>query len=317
VSEERKARDQSEGEARPRTDTTPPAASPDPAPSPSTIVKGEENRAITRPDFEAVIRRAAELSALEAEESAEESLSEDEVLRIATELGLPARHVRRAIYELPEFDADSAAKADTWFGPAVLGATRIVPGQAETLRRRIEEYLTTREYLQIVRQRQGRTFLMPADDAISNLARGLLRPSRRFHLARSRRVVMGVRPLDDGSAHVHIATDMSEQRKTAVRTGAFFGIAGGLVVGSVGVVAATMAGLPPIAESAVQIAAFATGFGGTLAGALTAARATFRSKLAGARVELEGLLDRAEHGDRLDPPPAPWRRRLQQRFLGN
>lgn len=281
----------------------------------TATTRADEARAITRPDFEAVIRRAAELSALEAEEGAEDNLSEDEVLRIATELGLPARHVRRAIYELPEFDS-TAATADSWFGPSMLDATRIVPGQADTLRRRIEDYLTTREYLQIVRQRQGRTFLMPADDAISNLARGLQRPSRRFHIARARRVVMGVRPLDDRSAHVHIATDMSEQRKTAVRTGAFFGIAGGLVVGGAGAALATVAGLPPIVESAAQIAAFATGFGGTLAGVLTAARAAFRGKLAAARVELEGLLDRAEHGDRLDPPAAPWRRRLQQ-FLGN
>lgn len=310
MSEERPSNDRSEAksEANPKgAATTAP---------PTEIVKGEESRALTRPDFEAVIRRAAELSAIEAEDGAEETLSEEEVLRIATELGLPSRHVRRAIYELPEFEP-GAGTADSWFGPTMLTATRIVPGQPDSMRRRIEEYLTTREYLQIVRQRQGRTFLMPADDAISNLARGLLRPSRRFHLARARRVVMGVRPLDERSAHVHIATDMSEQRKTAVRTGAFFGITGGLVVGGVGVALASMAGLPPIAESAAQIAAFATGFGGTLAGALTAARAAFRGKLSAARVELEGLLDRAEHGDRLDPPPAPWRRRLQQKFLGN
>lgn len=286
------------------------------APAPhASVVKPEEARSITRSDFEAVIRRAAELSAVEAEDGADEMLSEEEVLRIATELGLPDRNVRRALYELPDLGA--AATADSWFGPALLTATRVVPGQSDLMRGRIEEYLTTREYLQIVRQRQGRTFLMPAEDAISNLARGLLRPSRRFHLSRARRVVMGVRPLDEGNAHVHIATDMSDQRKTAIRTGAFFGITGGLVLGGAGVALASMIGLPPVVESAAQIAAFATGFGGTLAGALAAGRAAFRRKLTAARVELEGLLDRAEHGDRLDPPPAPWRRRLQQRFLGN
>jgi hypothetical protein len=36
-----------------------------------------------------------------------------------------------------------------------------------------------------------------------------------------------------------------------------------------------------------------------------------------ARTELESLLDRAEHGERLEPPPAPWRRRLQMKFLGS
>ena len=36
-----------------------------------------------------------------------------------------------------------------------------------------------------------------------------------------------------------------------------------------------------------------------------------------ARVELEGLLDRAERGEPLEPPPAPWRKRLQMRMLGH
>ncbi|MGH7503839.1 MAG: hypothetical protein ACREL7_19090 [Longimicrobiales bacterium] len=286
-----------------------------PAPA-GTGAKPDETRAITRRDFEAVIRRAAELSANEAEEGAEETLSEDEVVRIAAELGLPMHNVRRALYELPETEG-AAATADSWFGPTMLTATRVVPAHADVMRRRLEDYLTTREYLQVVRHREGRMVLMPAEDAISQVARGLLRPSRRFHLARARRVVMGVRPLDDTKAHVQIVTDMGDQRKTAVRTGAFFGITGGLVAGGVGAALASTIGLPPIAESAVQIAAFATGFGGTLAGAIAATRAAFRSKLRAARVELEGLLDRAETSDRLDPPAAPWQRRLQKRFLGN
>jgi hypothetical protein len=272
-------------------------------------------RQVTRRDFEAVIRRAAELSASEADAS-DEMLSEDEVIRIATELGLPVRHVRQALFELPQITEGTSTRADA-FGDAVLTATRVVPGRAPDVLRRIEDYLSTREYLQVVRRRTDRAFLMPAEDAISNLARGLLRPSKRFYLARARRVVVSARSLDDGHAHVQIALDLSEQRKEAIRTGWIAGSIGGIVLGSAGAFALLMADLPSAVTVAGQIMAFAGGFAGTVTAALAGARAAFRSKLAGAHFELEGLLDRAEHGQSLEPPPAPWRKRLQQKLLGH
>ena len=273
------------------------------------------SRQVTRRDFEAVIRRAAELSADEAD-SNEEALSEDEVVRIATELGLPSRHVRQALFELPQLAEANTTRGD-YFGDAVLTATRIVPGRSPDVLRRIEDYLSTREYLQVVRRRADRAFLMPAEDAISNLARGLLRPSKRFYLARARHVVVSARPLDDGKAHIQIALDLSEQRKEAVRTGWIAGSFCGVLVGGAGVVAIAIADLPSAVAVTGQIIAFAGGFAGTVTAALAASRAAFRSKLAGAKFELEGLLDRAEHGQSLEPPPAPWRKRLQQRLLGH
>ncbi|MGD8277486.1 MAG: hypothetical protein PVH00_05640, partial [Gemmatimonadota bacterium] len=141
---------------------------------------------ISRRDFEVVIRRAAELSAAEPD-GADDSMSEDEVIRIATEIGLPARHVRRALYELPALEDNESDSH--WFPEPLLVSTRVVPGRSDQLLRQIEDYLSTREYLQVVRRRAGRSFLMPADDAISNLVRGLARPSRRSQMARARRVV--------------------------------------------------------------------------------------------------------------------------------
>jgi hypothetical protein len=273
-----------------------------------------ETRAITRKDFESVIRRAAELSASETE-GEEEALSEEEVVRIATELGLPSKYVRQALFELPEIAAD-ATRAD-YFADAVLTATRVVPGPASDLLQRMEDYLSTREYLQVVRRRHDRAFLMPADDAISNLARGLLRPSRRYFLSRARRVVLSVRPMDEHRAHVQIALDLSEQRKSALRGGWIGGIIGGIAVGTTAAVAIAMADLPSAITLASQITAFAAGLGGIVAATLATARAAFRRSVAGAKFELEGLLDRAEHGHTLEPPPAPWRKRLQQKFLGH
>jgi hypothetical protein len=273
------------------------------------------SRQVTRRDFEAVIRRAAELASDEAEGS-DETLSEDEVIRIAAELGLPDRHVRQALFELPQIIEAEPTRSD-YFGDAVLTATRAVPGRAPDVLRRIEDYLSTREYLQVVRRRPDRAFLMPAEDAISNLARGLLRPSKRFYLARARRVVVSSRSLEDGSAHIQIALDLSEQRKEAVRTGWIAGSLGGILLGGAGVVGLALADLPSAVTVAGQIIAFAGGFAGSVTAALAASRAAFRSKLAGARFELDGLLDRAEHGQPLEPPPAPWRKRLQQKLLGH
>jgi len=272
------------------------------------------SRRVTRRDFEVIIRRAAELAAGEPE-GADDTLEEEEVIRIATEIGLPARHVRQALFELPEI-AEHSTRGD-YFGDAVLTATRIVPGRAPDVLRRIEDYLSTREYLQVVRRRTDRAFLMPAEDAISNLARGLLRPSKRFYLARARRVIVSARPLDEKNAHIQIALDLSEQRTHAVRGGWIGGSLGGLALGTAGAVAIALADLPSAVSVAGEIIVFATAFAGTVAAALAGTRAAFRSKLAGARFELEGLLDRAEHGQPLEPPPAPWRKRLQQKLLGH
>ncbi len=264
-------------------------------------------KAIARPDFEAVIRRAVELSLQDAD--AQERLSEDEVIRIATELGLSAKHARQALYELPELDSERSV-FERQFGPAVLVASRAVPGDAQNTLRRLEDYLHTGEYLQVVRRQQGRLLLMPAEDTISLLARGLLRPRHRFQLSRSRRVALTARPLDTTTTHVQIATDMSEQRQSSVRNGVAAGTLGGIIV------AGTAAGLVGIhvPDAAAPVAAIAAAIGGlaaSISSAVSVTGARFKKRMAAARLELDGLLDRAERGEALEPPPAPWRRRLQ------
>jgi hypothetical protein len=48
----------------------------------------------------------------------------------------------------------------------------------------------------------------------------------------------------------------------------------------------------------------------TFAASFSAAASRFRNRVHAAKLELASLLDRLEHGERLEPPPAPWRRRL-------
>jgi hypothetical protein len=264
-------------------------------------------KAIVRADFEAVIRRAFEMSLTEAD--ADEKLSEEEVIRIATELGLSAKHARQALYELPELESPPSI-FEKQFGPAVISSSRAVPGDAHNTLRRLEDYLHTREYLQVVRRRQGRLLFMPADDTISYLARGMLRPSHRFQLSRARHVALTARPLDGANTHVQIATDMSDQRKRSIRTGLVGGTIGGIVVGGISAFLAGVHG-PEAAAPVLAAAMFAAGLGATVTTTLSATAARFKARMAAARLELDGLLDRAERGEALEPPAAPWRRRLQ------
>jgi hypothetical protein len=125
-------------------------------------------RSIVRRDFEQVIRRAAELSLSDTDP--DDNLSEDEVLRIAKELGLPAHHVRQALFELPDLKV-RPQWYDRYFGPAVFSVNRVVPTRKEQALRRVEDYLVTREYLQIVRRKGDTIAFVPADDTISSLAR--------------------------------------------------------------------------------------------------------------------------------------------------
>jgi len=267
------------------------------------------DRSITRPQLELVIRRAVELYAAHAD--AEDRLSEEEVLRIGKELGLPAAIVRQAIYEAPAPTPDSFA--DRWFGAATVSVARAVPLPDGDVAARLEEYLATREYLVLRRRQHSFAIFEPAEDTISKMARALSRPARNWYLARSRQVVLAVRPLEEGRTHVRIDMDLGNRRSETMVEG----VVGGAVVGlALGAIAGTTVGfglaaiLGPTAAAAAGAIAGLGGFTGGFAAIMAAVRKSFRRRLDAARLEVEGLLDRLERGERLEPPPAPWRRRL-------
>jgi hypothetical protein len=131
---------------------------------------------IPRSQLEPVILRAAMLAATEAE--ADDRISEDELLRIAAELGLSTRHVRRALFELPAATTGQTV-TDRFFGPATVVGTRVVSGDCEPVRRRLMDYLGTREYLRLVRRQGDLAWFEPAEDTISHVVRALRRPAGR------------------------------------------------------------------------------------------------------------------------------------------
>lgn len=280
----------------------------------------DPDRGITRKDLQLVIRRAAELYT--GETDADERLSEEEVLRIADELGLPGRYVRQALYELPvqRGEAELEGWIDRWYGPPHLHSTRVVPGPPEQVLDRLEDYLVTRELLQVVRRQAGKAAFTPADDAISNVARAVRRPQRQWQIARSRRVMVEVRPMVDGESHVRLELDMGQQRGRAVTSGIVGGVLVGLPLAAgaffpVGHLVFDLAG--DAAAYAAGLTASATALAASVTGGVAVARSRFRHRVENARVEIAALLDRLQGGRKLDPPPAPWLRSLRSRIAGS
>ena len=271
----------------------------DPRPTPAN----PPGRPLARTDIEAVIRRATELTLSEAD--ARDQISEDELERIAAEVGLPAQHVRRALHERAVLRV-RPRWYDRWFGSPLVAESRPVASRADATLRGLEQYLCTREYLQVVRRRTHEIALIPAEDTISRVARVLARPGGRFGLARAERVVLGVRPLDEESAHVRIETDYSGARSSYVTSGGVVGGMLGLLVGTI---------IEISSGGALGLGYLGGALGGSAVGLGMAAR-DFRSRLGLARRELAHLLDRVETGQRLEPPPPPWRRNLQERLFG-
>lgn len=274
----------------------------------------EPGPGISRTDLQLVIRRAAELYTRDAE--ADEQLTEAEVMRVAEELGLPGRYVRQALYELP-VATQPAGRLDRWYGPAYVHGTRVVPAAPPLAMDQLEEYLVTREYLQLLRRHGTRAAFVPADDAISSFVRALRRPGRNWHIARSRRVLVEVRPMPDDESHVRIELDVGKQRARTLRAG----IAGGAAIGipiaalvavPMGAVAFDAAGTA--AGSAVAITTGLTTLAGSVTAGLAVGRARFRHRIDGARLEVAALLDRVETGGSLQPPAAPWLRSLRSRI---
>lgn len=266
---------------------------------------------IDRVGLRAVIRHAAELYAAEAE-AAEDRLTEDEVLRIAEELGLPAKHVRRALYEMPARSGEPSL-ADRVCGPAAATSVRIVSTDPGRTLRRLEDYFTTREYFQVRRRRSDRIALGPADDFISRTARRLRRPEGRFRMAHAGRIVVAARPVDADRTHVRIDVHHDRRRRRMLVGGTTVGVLGG---GLLGAGAAFMVDglLPGLAGTALEVAAYGGGLATGVAAGLGVVAARFRRWIGGSRVEVAGLLDRLEQGEELDPPSAPWLRRIRRRI---
>lgn len=261
----------------------------------------EPRKSLTRTEFEAVMKRASELSASDTD-SGEGDLDEAELFRIGREVGLSEAHVRRALLEVRTAEPRSSRLIDAWMGPSRLRSSRVVPGSSESLREILDEFLVAGHLLQPIRQGTDILLYRPAVDWISHFARAGASLSERVYWASAKEVEIHLNEVDDGSTLVELVVD------PGIRGDYLSGaVIGGLAAGGAASFGLLLLlgglGVPPLP----LIAAVA---GGTAVAAGVAVLTGRASKKKHEEVfqELEGVLDSLERGDDLSPPPASWRR---------
>lgn len=268
----------------------------------------EKGRSLSRHEFDAVIRRAAELASSDSDLS-ESALTETELFRIAREVGLSERHVRTALTEVRSQQTVGGAM-DRIFGPVFLRAMRVVPGTPKELHDQLDDFFVGTQLLQPVRRGPLMLQYRPAVDWASQIARAASFTSRKYYVASAKSVEIHLEEVEDKRTLVELVVEPGT-RSDAV-AGASAG--GGLVGVGMGIAAgASLAAVAPIlVASGVGILA-----GGGLASVIAYAVGTnHKKKLLQVQSELEGILDRLELGETLEPPPASWRRWVKRQFHG-
>lgn len=248
-----------------------------PAPIPSP------GRALTTQQLEAVIRRAIELQA-ESAGRTEEGVSEVEVVRIGRELGLDPATVRRAVAEVRASPPDEHGALTAAMGPAMVRASRLVPGPAEDIAERLERYLLDREVMVTQRRFGDRTRYVRDSGlaaGIARLARDLSRGRKPIDL---KQVDVAVSPIDEESCLVEVSTDLAGAR--AGHAGGAVAVGGSLASGMAVAIWAT-----PVADPLMLLGI------PVLAGAWAGMRAIYGRVRRSAAEKLEALLDRVEHDE--------------------
>lgn len=263
--------------------------------------EGGRGRYLTRQDLEAVIRRAAELE-VEAGSSVPE-LSEGDVLRIAGEAGLSEANVRRALAEY-QSGAGELLVERGWVsrlcGSGLVTATRHVQRPAEEVRMEVESHLQANESMRLVRRTNCGSLWEPDRGIVAALMRGFDVFGRGYQLAkRSRAIEFQVVPVSDDACQISLTTDLSNER-----AGWFWGLGIGagtpLVLVTAGVILAST-NIPNIPEAAALVAP------AWYAATIALARAAYRRGVEKMRLVMDGLLDRVEHDEPLEPPRPSWR----------
>lgn len=243
-------------------------------------------------ELERVIRRAAELQT--SREALPERLEADEVMRIGAEVGLQEPHLRQALVELraetmlPAPPSDRSFAQRVW-GPALVRASRVVPGNRDEVQRRLRDYLRLGESLRQVRDRPGLSFWEPASDLISQIRRGLDIGGHGFVLAKAKRIEVAIQALEPERCLVTISADLRNQR--AEHAGGWYT---GCGFATAGVTAGLVAGAGAPLLLVLPLVAGTVFGGGTLL-----ARRTLRRDRERVELAIQGLLDRLEGGGRI------------------
>ena len=239
-------------------------------------------RKLTREQLDRVIQRAAELQA--GEMDASDGVTEQELLKLGSEVGIPGRFLRQALYE------ESAGSAvlgrgflTRWVGPTMVLGHRVVPGEKAALEQAVGEYMTEEEAMTPKRRLPDRTVWERQKGLLAEMRRGLSLEGKPYQLARAQDVAVQITALEDGYCHAELAADVGNHRGAAL-TGA-----GTLV--TLGVFGALAVAIVP----GLQVLAVLPLLGGL--GLASLAVRDYRRRTERMQTALEQVLDRLERGE--------------------
>jgi hypothetical protein len=257
------------------------------------------SRRIDRAALEKIIQRATELQAGEMDTG--ESMTETELLKLGSDVGIDGRYLRQALYE-----QGSGTSAETgfwvrWFGPSRVSAGRVVPGSKVEVEVALSQWMTEGEALTVKRRLPDRTVWEKQKGFFAEMKRGFGVGGKNYHLARALDITVVATQLEEGFCHVELTADVSKMRSDMIG-GSLGGATGLTLVGGGAFAFLATAVVFPFAFIAVLPLA---------AGAVVpiAASRAQRRRSDNMQLALEQVLDRLEAGEikprHANLPPSP------------
>ena len=247
---------------------------------------GKGGELISRDALERIIKRAAELQA--GERDIGEGLTNNEVLALGKDVGIPDRYLRQAMLEEQTRITPEVATG-TWawlMGPRSIVAHRVVPGDPATVERALSRWMTDEALLQPKRHYADRTSWEPKAGAFASIQRALA-GKRRYSLAQADEITAQVIQLEPGFCLVRLEADIRQQRTKRISGGTVLAVIGWGLTGATALIA------PPLALA--QLLMLVPGVGLTIGGAAIAR--TYRGANERMQIALEQVLDRLERGE--------------------
>ena len=239
---------------------------------------------IDRAALERIIRRAAELQASQREIG--EGLTEEDVLALGREVGIPVPYLRQAIVEVrrPGGPMEPERGLASWLaGAGVVTAERVVAGSPETVSAALDTWMRTEEGMATLRRSQGHLRWERQRGFVAEMRRSFSVGGRAFVLAKTDDVAADVTGLEEGFTYVRLGASVRSARSEKIAGAAVLATAGTLA-GS----ALVVLGFLPL----VALLPAAAGFGLSLPVLRRHQRTTDRVQIA-----LEQVLDRLEAGE--------------------
>lgn len=250
---------------------------------------------IDRATFERVLQRAAELQA--ATRDIGEGLTEEEVLALGAEVGIPQTELRQALLEerTRHVAPSPTGVMDRWLAPAELAAQRVVQGSETEVAEALTRWLDRHEHLHVQRAIPGRITFEPIGSLAGAMRKiGALFDAKRGtpYLEKAELVTVLINPLEPGFCHVTLAASLRRSRTGWLMGGA------GLATAATAVGAITvLLGAPEVMLLVVAVPGMGLGYAVTRGYRTVAERAQL-----GLERALDALERRAGPGERRLPP---------------